>query len=81
MRTSHLLVALMCVVLAVVMVVDVRRAARETTGLWLIAFVLSRPLESIVMFLRLASRPYWYVVPVIALMLALATHSVRRRRR
>lgn len=79
MRTSHLLVALMCTVLAVVTVIDIHRAAREITGLWLVVFVLSRPLESIAIFPRLASGPYWYVVAVMALTLAVAT-SVRRRR-
>lgn len=80
MRTSHLLVALMCAVLAVMTVVDVHHAARDITGLWLVFFVLSRPLESITIFSRLASSPYWYVAAAMALMLAIAAHSVRRRR-
>lgn len=74
------MVALMCTVLAVVTVVDVHRAAREITGLWLLVFVLSRPLESIAIFARLASGPYWYVIAAMAVMLALAAQSVRRRR-
>ena len=80
MRTSYLLVILICVVLAVVTVVDVHRASGENRGLWLVVFVLSRPLESIAMLLRFARGPYWYVVAAMALMLALAAHSIRRRR-
>lgn len=80
MRTSHLLVVLICVVLSVATVVDVHNTVGELTGPWLLVFVLSRPLESIAMFVRLASGPYWYVVALIALMLALAAHRVRRRR-
>lgn len=80
MRTSRLLVGLTCTALAIVAFIDAFRAVREITGLWIIVLVLLRAFEPIAIVVRLATGPYWYAVATLALMLALAARSFRRRR-